>query len=223
MGIELGFFKKKPKKPAPVTSKFDRSVLRRNDISLLILDERWNSLFVKEEKTPEIIEAEEKLKELLKRQAKLTNEAQEITVHKKASMDHIIQLTTEAYEKNNSAAQEAMTRAQKEITQINDRLASIPNELYEITDLIKEANIELLEHTVNVVYFKISENHRRVAELDKLIEDTRTQLQAYIDEKETRLQEGSDTYTYFHDLLGPDELQKLDEQFLKSNADEKKA
>jgi hypothetical protein len=35
------FFKKESE-----NTKFDRKILRRNDISLLILDERWNGLSV---------------------------------------------------------------------------------------------------------------------------------------------------------------------------------
>lgn len=200
-------FSKKPQK------KFDRKVLRRNDICLLTLDERWNSLFENTQKTPEILKCEEKLKELLKQQARLIAESKEIAARKKLCMDRIIRLTPEVFDKNNEDAKKDMQACEKEIKQINDRLPKIEVELENIPDLVREANIELLEQTVNIVYFKIRSNQKRVEELEKLIEETRTKLKEYIDEKELLAQDDNDTYSYFHDLLGPEELEKLDKEF----------
>lgn len=200
-------FSKKPQK------KFDRKVLRRNDICLLTLDERWNSLFANAQKTPEILKCEEKLKELLKQQARLIAESKEIAARKRLCMDKIIQLTPEVFDKNNEDAKKDMQACEKEIKQINDRLPKIEVELENIPDLVREANIGLLEQTVNIVYFKIRSNQKRVEELEKLIEETRTKLKEYIDEKELLAQDDNDIYSYFHDLLGPEELEKLDKEF----------
>ncbi len=201
-------FLKKPQK-----KNFDRKVLRKNDISLLTLDERWNSLFANTEKTPEIMKYEEELKELLKEQARLISEAKEISNHKKACMDKIIQLTTEVFDNNNEKAKDKMQACEKEIKRINERAVKIEERLETIPDSIKEANLNLLETTVNIVYFKIRTNQKRVADLEKLIEDTRSSLKQYIDEKESLSQDDTDIYSYFHDLLGGEELEKLDKDF----------
>ncbi|MCX8131261.1 MAG: hypothetical protein N3I35_14330 [Clostridia bacterium] len=192
---------------------FDRKVLRKNDISILILDERWNKLFVNTEKTPEIFKCEEKLKELLKEQARLTAETKEIALRKKNCIERIMQLTTEAYEKNNEEAKNEMQECEKEIKRINERMIEIEEGLDNIPDLIKEANLELLEHTVNIVYFKMRSNQLRVKELEQLIEEARKNLQEYIDEKGTISEDDTDIYSYFHDLLGGEELEKLDKEF----------
>ncbi|HEX3029889.1 MAG TPA: hypothetical protein VHT34_11430 [Clostridia bacterium] len=201
-------FLKKPQK-----KNFDRKVLRKNDISLLTIDERWNSLFTNTEKTPEIMKYEEELKELLKEQARLISEAKEISNHKKACMDKIIQLTTEVFDNNNEKAKDEMQACEKEIKRINERAVKIEERLDTIPDSIKEANLKLLEITVNIVYFKIRSNQKRVAELEKLIEDTRSSLKQYIDEKESLSQDDTDIYSYFHDLLGGEELEKLDKDY----------
>jgi hypothetical protein len=65
--------------------KFDRNILYKNSISLLILDERWNGLFKNIEKTPDIISLEEKLKELLKTQSRLIAESKETAVRKRSA------------------------------------------------------------------------------------------------------------------------------------------
>ena len=203
-----GFFKKKRR-------RFDRKVLRKNDISLLILDERWNSLFNTVQKTPEILKTEEELKGLLKQQSRLGAEAKEISLHKKACMDKILQLTTEVFDNGNEDAKREMHECEREIKRINERLVEIEDELDNIPRLIKEVNLKLLENTVNVVYFKIRANQKRVAELEKLIEIEREKLKSYIDEKEALSQDDTDIYSYFHDLLGAEELEKLDREFFK--------
>ena len=54
-------------------------------------------------------------------------------------------------------------------------------------------------------------NQKRVDDLEKQIEEARDSLKKLIDEKESLSQDDTDTYSYFHDLIGGDELQKLDE------------
>jgi len=194
--------------------KFDKSILRRNDISLLILDERWNKLFINTPKTSAIERCEQRLKELIKEEARLTAENKEIAVSKKHHMDRIIRLTTDVYDKNDENAKKEMQFSEGEIKRINDRTRQIENELDEMPERIKQANLELLEHTVNVVYLKIRLATRRVEELEKLIEETKARLKSYIDEKESLSQDDTDIYSYFHDLLGAEELERLDKTLL---------
>ncbi len=203
----FSFFRKKSR------FGFEKKTLRKNDISLLILDERWNKLFVNTPKTPQIAACEEKLKELLKEQSRLTSEAKEIASAKKKHMDRIMQLTPAVFEQNDETAKKEMLFSEKEIKRINDRTKKIEEELEIMPDRIKTSNLELLESTVNIVYFKIRDSGKRVEELEKLIDETRTKLKQYIDEKESLSQDDTDTYSYFHDLLGGEELERLDNEF----------
>jgi hypothetical protein len=193
--------------------QFDRITLRKNDISLLILDERWNKLFVNTPKTPAIEHSEQKLRELLKEQARLTAEQKENSVQKKRHMDNIIKLTPAVFEQNDESAKKEMQVSESEIKRINDRAKKIEEELDDMPDRIKDANLDLLELTVSVVYFKIRTSGKRVEELEKLIDETKAKLKQYIEEKESLAQDDTDIYSYFHDLLGAEELEKLDRKF----------
>ncbi|HEX2946777.1 MAG TPA: hypothetical protein VHT96_12565 [Clostridia bacterium] len=195
------------------TKKFDTKTLRKNDISLLILDERWNKLFNSTPRTPAIERSEEKLKDLLKEEARLTAEQKSIAAAKKQHMDRIIKLTPDVFEKNDAEAQKEMQASEHEIKRINDRAKQIEEQLDEMPGRLKQANLELLELTVNIVYFKIRSSKKRVDELEKLIEETREELKGYIDEKESLSKDDTDIYSYFHDLLGGEELEKLDKEF----------
>lgn len=205
----FGFLKK------PQKANFDIKVLRKNDISLLILDERWNKLFENTPKTPQIAACEEKLKTLIKDEARLIAEAKEIAALKKKCMDRIISLTPAVFEKNDSEAVKEMESCEKEIKRINDRLIKIEEELDVLPDKKKTTNLELLEQTVNAVYFKMRSGSKRVEELERLIQEERSKLKAYIDEKESLAQDDTEIYSYFHDLLGGEELERLDNEFFE--------
>ena len=207
MGL-FDIFKKKKK------VMLDTKVLRKNDISLLFLDERWNSLFVNEEKTLEIIQCENKIKDLLKEQSRLLDERQKIGTAKKGYIDHIIRLTDETYQKNNPSALDKMQDYQRKITESNARIEEIEKILDEIPDRIKDANMDLLEITVSKIYVKIRTGHKRIGELEVEIEKMKSKLKENLTEKDMLTEQVSSSYTYFHDLLGAEELERLDKQFL---------
>jgi len=192
-------------------NELDIKVLFKNDISLLILDERWNGLFNNIIKTSKIMDCENKIKELLKEQSRLITESKEIVAKKKECMDNIMKLTTEAFDNNNQEARTDMQDCEKTIVAINKRTKEIEQRLSEVPKDIRQANLELLEQTIKLVYFSIKGNQLRVVELDKEIAQTREQLKQLIDERGLLAQDDTDTYSYFHDLLGGAELQKLDE------------
>ncbi len=190
---------------------FDLKVLFKNDISLLTLDERWNGLFKNMEKTNDITECENRIKELLKEQSRLITETKDISIKKKECMDSIIRLTTEVFDKNNKEAHTKMQECEKSIVAINKKMEENEERLLDIPKEIREENLQLLEYTVKLVYFSIRENQLRVSELDKEIAESKEKLKKMIEERELLAEDYSDTYSYFHDLLGKDELQKLDE------------
>jgi hypothetical protein len=177
------------------------------------LDERFNKLFVNTPKTPAIEHCENRLKELLKEEARLLAEQKENAAAKKLRMDRIIKLTPAVFEQNDETAKKEMQGCESEIKRINDRAEKIREHLEEMPARIKGANLELLENTVSVVYYKIRSSSKRVEELEKLIEETKVKLKEYIDEKESLAQDDTDIYSYFHDLLGSEEIEKLDREF----------
>jgi len=195
---------------------FNIKVLFKNDISILILDERWNGLFKNIVKTSGIVDCENKIKELMKEQARIIGESKDITAIKKECMDSIIKLTTEAFDNNNQQARSEMQECEKKIVAINKRSKEIEERLMDLPKEIREANLELLEQTVKVVYFSIRENQQKVTDLDSEIAETKEHLKKLVEQRGLIAQDDTDTYTYFHDLLGKDELQKLDEIYFNN-------
>ena len=202
----LNKFKKKKK------TLFDKTVLRKNDIKLLILDERWNALFQKHTKTADIIQKEENLKELLKEQSRLTEEQKSIVDEKRKCMKTIIKLTENAYDDNNDAALETMQQCQSEITEINMRLKEIEIELEQMPEKITNANLALLEQAAYQIYFKMKGSQQRVTQLEQEINLLKKKLRESIEEKRVLSEQVDDAYTYFHDLVGKEALEALDQK-----------
>ncbi|WHH58093.1 hypothetical protein [Petroclostridium sp. X23] len=207
MGLLDKFTKKK-------TINFDKKVLRKNDISLLIVDERWNALFKIQEKSKNIVECETILRELLKEQSRLMSESKDIAQSKKRCMARIMELTEEAYDKHNPLALQEMQDCQKEINRVNERITVIEHGLDTIPDRIKEANLQLLEETVKEIYIKIGTGQKKVLELETEIEQMKNRLKQAVAEKEELSELVTNAYSYFHDLLGGEELERLDKKFL---------
>ncbi|NMB33028.1 MAG: hypothetical protein GX992_02140 [Clostridium sp.] len=207
----LGLFKSKKR-----INKLDEKILRKNNISILLLDERWNAIFRNIEKTEDIKAAETKLKELLKEEARLISERKGMLAKKKENLDRIIHLTPEAYDKNSEPAREEMKRLKTKTKDINRRLENTKIQIENMPSKIREANIKLLECTINSVYFRMRKNRKRLEELEELIETTKNQLGEYIDERERLSGDDTDIYAYFHDLLGGEELEKLDMMHFKT-------
>ena len=195
-------------------TNIDLSTLKKNDISIVILDKRWHDLFQNIEKSSELTRCENTLKELLKKQGSLNNELTEIIASKKEYMNRIIELTTAAFDYNNDKAKDDMQSYQNGIIRINERIKIIEKELDEIPARIKKINLKLLELTANEVYQNIRRESYRINELDALIEKTREELKGYISEKEQLTDNLESVYSYFHDLLGHEELEKLDQIYL---------
>ena len=212
----FSIFKKRNNKPNKKSNKkvnFDKKILRKNNISILVLDERWNSLFKNVEKTEKIIKLERELIELLKEESRLNSEYKDINVKKSKYLKRIVELTPQVFEENEEKARMEMEECEKNIKEINNRFKEIEKEIETIPDKIKDKNLELLESIVFTVYFKIRANQRRIKELEKLIEETKRNLEKYIDEKGRITEDDADIYTYFHDLIGKEELEKLDREY----------
>ena len=212
----FSIFKKRNNKPNKKSNKkvnFDKKILRKNNISILVLDERWNSLFKNVEKTEKIIKLERELIELLKEESRLNSEYKDINVKKSKCLKRIVELTSQVFEENDEKARMEMEECEKNIKEINNRFKEIEKEIETIPDKIKDKNLELLESIVFTVYFKIRANQRRIKELEKLIEETKRNLEKYIDEKGRITEDDADIYTYFHDLIGKEELEKLDREY----------
>jgi ferritin len=194
---------------------FDKKTLRTNDISAVILDKRWNTLFTYIEKPRKTAQMEDELEKLLFEDTRLLQLAEELPEKKRKLLNKIMQLSPKAHKENDENAKNKMQEYQNEVHKINKEIEKTEKRLDDMPENIRKKNIDLLESTVKKVYFKIKSNIKRVEELDKMIQTRREEIKSLIDEKETLAVDYTEVYSYFHDLLGSNELEKLDKKYLK--------
>jgi hypothetical protein len=196
------------------------SILKSNKISILTLDERWNTLFKGIEKTSAILHCEEKINNYIKEQAKLTAELKDSKLEKKALLHRIIEETTEAFGSDSDgdngdgalvgAALRQIEECKARVEDINAKQPVISDRLSVIQNELMNANMELLENAAAYLYQNINRMNKRITELDHLIEESRKALGDYVEERDEISVMYSEVYAHFHDLLGADQISELD-------------
>jgi len=131
---------------------FDSSILRKNNITRLSIDERWTKLFVTIKITPELQKAEEEMNELIKEEAMLRNEQDNLEPQKRKCMNQIMNLTKEAFDNDNDTAKQKLKECKKEIEKINNRINNILEDVENLEDKLREENLNLLNKSINYIF-----------------------------------------------------------------------
>lgn len=199
--------------------KFDIATLKKNDISILTLDERWNRIFKIIPISKGIIKCQDNLNRLIAQEAALFQEQQNIEPEKKKHMNNIMALTQEAFEKNNDQAKRSISDSKLRIEQLNKRAGEIDDELLEMKNKIRESNFKLLEETVRYVYSVITRSRKKEAKIEEKLAVLKKKLKKLQEQRQNLLTDWTEVYAFFYDLLGSDELTRLDVQFLNQEVE----
>jgi predicted nuclease with TOPRIM domain len=106
-----------------------------------------------------------------------------------------------------------MEKNQKYILEINEKIEEIQNRLATIPEEIQEVNGKLLEESVKICYGEMKEHQKALEELNEWIEKTRELLKAKLEEKTIHEEKASQIYSYLHDLVGADFIDYLDKNY----------
>lgn len=144
---------------------FDSSILRKNEITRLSIDERWTKLFVTIKTTPELEKAEKEMNELIKEEAMLQQEQDNLEPQKRKCMNEIMSLTKEAFEDDNSEAKLRLKECKKEIEKINKRIDNVMGDIEKLQDKLKQANLELLNNSINYIFSTLKSKNQRALDI----------------------------------------------------------
>ena len=186
-------------------------LLKKKNIPIACLDERWLRLFPDSEKTPLIRKLENELKELLKRQGKVNTDLKDIRVVRDKLTQSVLDTAedTSIPENKRLKNQAASHRLIVEARQKQDNLEP---ELDELPDKIKEANSALIFESVRVCYQRINQNKRDIDMLEQWIEQMRDKLKERVVLKQDKEITNEEIYTYLHGMLGAGVMEAFDEK-----------
>ncbi len=193
--------------------KFDASILRKNDITRLSLDERWTKLFVTTSMSPELDTAEKEMGELIKREALLKNEQENLEPQKRKCMSEIMNLTQKAFDNNDDEAKKKLTEYKNEIEKTNSRMDAVMEEIETLDEKLKEANLKLLEDSVSYIFSTLKFSKERTLEIQKELAEMEQRGKALREELETISVDWTQYALDLTELIGADEVKRLESEF----------
>ena len=173
----MGRFGKTEQKKEQMTSQEMRiwELLKKKNIPIACLDERWLRLFPDSEKTPLIKKLENELKELLKRQGKVNTDLKDIKVVRDKLTQSVLETAEDISIPENKRLKK-QAASQRLIVEARQKQDNLEHELDELPDKIKEANSALIFESVRVCYQRINQNKQDIDMLEQWIEQMREKL-----------------------------------------------
>lgn len=180
-----------------------------NTVSVLTLDQKWHHLFTGDEKPGRIQEQEKKVNGWLQAQAHAQQELKELKKLKSTLMDSIVQ-NMDGTEGNNHRQERKLSEDRRLIDEVNQKMGRCEDTLLEIPRMLKEANDQLLELTVEYCYHRLRTNASRIDEIGSWITRMRMELKRQIIRKQLAESNNREIYSYMHDIFGAGMLDILD-------------
>ena len=209
----MGRFGKTEQKKEQMTTQEMRiwELLKKKNIPIACLDERWLRLFPDSEKTPLIKKLENELKELLKRQGKVNTDLKDIRVVRDKLTQSVLE-TAEDTSIPESKRLKKQAASQRLIVEARQKQDNLELELDELPDKIKEANSALIFESVRVCYQRINQNKQDIDMLEQWIEQMREKLKERVVLKQDKEITNEEIYTYLHGMLGAGVMEAFDEK-----------
>lgn len=185
-----------------------REALNGKKVPILVLDQRWHTLFPQGEKPADIQALEDRLNELLRRQGFLVNDLKDLKKTKKKLMNGIVASMGE----EGANGEKKKKNQQRLLLELKERIQKESDELMELPRKIKYANEELL--TVGALYCfeRLSNGDEELRELKEQIQHLREALNDKVEYK-ADLEESMDSaYALMHGLLGHDVMNLYDKK-----------
>ncbi len=209
----MGRFGKTEQKKEQMTPQEMRiwELLKKKNIPIACLDERWLRLFPDSEKTPLIKKLENELKELLKRQGKVNTDLKDIRVVRDKLTQSVLDTAEDTSIPENKRLKK-QAASQRLIVEARQKQDNLELELDELPDKIKEANSALIFESVRVCYQRINQNKRDIDMLEQWIEQMREKLKERVVLKQDKEITNEEIYTYLHGMLGAGVMEAFDEK-----------
>lgn len=185
------------------------TAVKNSNIPILVLDEKWHSLFKDKDKTPRIVELESALNEALKKQGQITNDLKELKKIKAKLIDEVM-ANMETLD-SDPKKQKVNAKNQKLIVEANEKIEQLEDEELEIPRVIREANIDLMMECVAVSFDRIRKNKSDIDLLNRYINETRIELKKKLLIKQSKETYNTETYSYLHDILGQEMMNIFDD------------
>ncbi|HWT74640.1 MAG TPA: hypothetical protein VN258_07955 [Mobilitalea sp.] len=185
------------------------NIVKDKKLPILTLDTRWHELFTEDQKTAEIKELEQKVNNLLKKQGKLVNDIKDMKNLKNSLLKDIVN-NMDIGKDNAKEKDKKLGKNKQYINELNEKMDKSMDELGDLPYQIKEVNEQLMGESINVFYGLLETNKTELKEVTDWINNIREDLKHKILLKQDLEAQNSLIYTYMHDILGPELMERFD-------------
>ncbi|MCK9443671.1 MAG: hypothetical protein M0Q14_03955 [Tissierellaceae bacterium] len=194
--------------------KIDKEMLRKNKLPLLYNESSWLRLFGDVE-DKNIQSAREELTNLVSKEREIVAKSHELNKIKMKSMKMILGVSDSINNENKSENLRLLDEYKNKIENINEELEEIKFQLETLPQEIREANLKLLNATIEYGYRELIIREKVVKESIVEIDQLRNRLKDLIKTKHDYEEWINKTYTFFHGLLGSEIIEKIDKERLR--------
>ncbi len=192
----------------------DKNILRKNKIPLLHNDKSWNKLFGNV-KDMNISNAKEEIINLVSKEKEFETKIKKLSKEKLNCMKMILGVSDSVNNDNKVENIGLLDEYKSKMVEINDELEEIAFELETIPQEIRESNLKLLNATIQYGYDELKYKEDIVEKSKAEIEVLRERLKELINIRHDYEEWINETYLFFHGILGPEIIEKIDEERLK--------
>ena len=184
-----------------------QEALKKSQVPILVLDQKWHRLFAISGKPEEVKILEVEENELFALQGKLSTELKELKKIKNQLIQNIVANMDE------SSSSPQMEEDKRLIDETNAKIIENEDRLMEIPKQIKEKNDELMMATMKFSYDKLRTNMHEINDIAEWIKKIRVELKKNIIKKQNREINNKEIYFYMHDVFGKDIINLFDVKF----------
>ncbi len=186
-----------------------REALRGKKVPVLVLDQRWHTLFPSGNKPSDVLALEDNLNYLLKRQGFLVNDIKDLKRTKQKLMDGILAGMGET---EGASTDKKKKNQQRLLLEIKERIKEESDELMDLPREIKRVNEELLAVGAAYCFERLAGGDEELRVLTEEIEAMRKQLKEKVGYKADLEDSMDSAYSLMHGLLGHDVMNLYDKK-----------
>ena len=190
----------------------DPEVLKKAGVPILIKDSGWKKMTAgfQNRRMKRLVG---EMEAILREQTYLKKEARQLAQAKREMTGEILAASHAMNEKtDDGTAESQMMEKRSRLLQISADLETAYEKLDRIPVMLDEMNFLLLEETTQQVCQQLADADKQNRRLDEQIRHLRSQLNEKRKEKEQIEEKLTTWYGFIHHLVGPREMEKLDQQ-----------
>lgn len=189
----------------------DNKIILKNKIPLLFKDPDWIKLFGNTG-DKNIRETRNELIKLLQDEKNMKRTRIILEKEKKDAMKMILNIADAINKEQKTEDFVSLDEYKEDIEEINKELDELELRMVNMSQDINQSNFNLLKATVYFGYKDLKNKEKKLNKTIEELERSRERLKYLINEKHDYEEWIDSTYSFLHDVLGSEEMEKLDEK-----------